>query len=58
MEPIEEVLLRHRSRLLGFIQTKISDPDLAVEPHSIVDNSWIKVNDKMVGFDSITGSYL
>jgi len=28
-EPIEETLLRHRSRLLGFIQSKVSDPDLA-----------------------------
>ncbi len=29
MEPVEVVLLRHRNRLLGFIQSKVSDPDLA-----------------------------
>jgi RNA polymerase sigma factor (sigma-70 family) len=29
MEPVEEVLLRHRNKLLGFIQSKVSDPDLA-----------------------------
>ena len=29
MEPVEETLLRHRTRLLGFIQSKIADPDLA-----------------------------
>ncbi len=29
MDPIEEVLLRHRGKLLGFIQKRISDPDLA-----------------------------
>lgn len=29
MEPVEETLLRHRARLLGFIRSKIADPDLA-----------------------------
>lgn len=29
MEPVEEVLLRNRSKLLGFIQKRVSDPDLA-----------------------------
>ncbi len=29
MEPVEEVILRHRSKLLGFIQQRVSDPDLA-----------------------------
>lgn len=29
MEKVEEVLLRHRSKLLGFIQQRVSDPDLA-----------------------------
>ncbi len=29
MEPVEEVLLHHRARLLGFIQKRVTDPDLA-----------------------------
>src|SRR5512138_3144816 len=29
MGNLEEVLLQHRSKLLGFIQTKVADPDLA-----------------------------
>ncbi len=29
MEPVEEVLLRHRGKLLGFIQKRVSNPDLA-----------------------------
>ncbi len=29
MEPVEEVLLRHRTKLLGFIQKRVTDPDLA-----------------------------
>jgi len=29
MEPVEDVLLRHRNKLLGFIESKVSDPDLA-----------------------------
>ncbi len=29
MEQIEEVLLRHRSKLLGYIQKRVSDPALA-----------------------------
>lgn len=29
MEPVEEVLLRHRGKLLGFIQKRVSDPGLA-----------------------------
>ncbi len=29
MEKVEEVLLRHRSKLLGFIQKRVTDPDLA-----------------------------
>ena len=29
MERIEDVLLRHRAKLLGFIQSRLSDPDLA-----------------------------
>lgn len=29
MQPVEEILLNHRSKLLGFIQKRVSDPDLA-----------------------------
>ncbi len=29
IEPAEDVLLRHRGKLLGFIQKRVSDPDLA-----------------------------
>lgn len=29
VEPVEETLLRHRTRLLGFIRSKIADPDMA-----------------------------
>ncbi len=29
MEPVEEVIFRHRGKLLGFIQQRVSDPDLA-----------------------------
>ncbi len=29
MEPIEETLLRQRGKLLGFIQKRVSDPDVA-----------------------------
>lgn len=29
IEPVVETLLRHRTRLLSFIQSKVSDPDLA-----------------------------
>src|SRR5512133_3230317 len=29
MDPVEEILLRHRGKLLGFIQKRVSDPDIA-----------------------------
>lgn len=29
MDPVEQTLLQHRNRLLGFIQSKVADPDLA-----------------------------
>lgn len=29
MENVEDILLRHRGKLLGFIQKRVSDPDLA-----------------------------
>ena len=29
MQPVEEILLNHRGKLLGFIQSRVPDPDLA-----------------------------